>query len=243
MPQIAIIIATYNSATTLKRCLDSCFELTGISYNVYVADGGSTDQTVEICKQYPLLNLMCSEPDNGIYDAWNKVLTQIEANWYCFIGSDDYFSSKDSLSYILDKAEPRSNYISGNAVLFKPNTENRFNRFIGRPYTSSDFRKKMPAIHSGSLHHKTIIKPNNFDSSFAIAGDYDLLCRNLHHLKPQYVPKIVIHMQDGGVSKRRLLSVIKETYKIRKIYFGIAGYAFIIMLAKAYFSKVKSIWH
>ena len=241
MAQLAIIIATYNSEKTLKTCLDSCFRLIGVDYEVFVADGGSTDKTIEICRTYPKLTMICSEPDHGIYDAWNKVLSQIDVDWYCFIGSDDYFVSHDILSRVFENRTSSSNYISGNAILFQPNNPVS-ERIIGKPYQVNDFIKSMPAIHSGSLHHRSIVQPQCFNKDYKIAGDYDLLCRNFQNLRPEYIPQPFIYMQDGGISKTNLRCAINETYKIRRTYFNVTRMSYILMFVKTHLAKIKRTW-
>lgn len=241
MAKLAIIIATYNSEKTLKTCLDSCFRLIGVDYEVFVADGGSTDKTIEICSTYPKLTLICSEPDQGIYDAWNKVLSQVNVDWYCFIGSDDYFVSHDILLRVFETRSSSSNYISGNAILFQPNNPVS-ERVIGKPYQVNDFIKSMPAIHSGSLHHWSIVQPQRFNKEYKIAGDYDLLCRNLPNLRPEYNPQPFIYMQDGGISKTHLRRAINETYKIRQTYFNVTRMSYILMFFKTHLAKIKRTW-
>ena len=53
-------------------------------------DGGSTDGTLEIIKSYT--DAPCiykSEPDTGIYNAFNKAVKLISGQWCLFLGADD----------------------------------------------------------------------------------------------------------------------------------------------------------
>ncbi len=69
----SIIIPTYNSAKTIKRCLDSIVAQTYKDYEVLVMDGVSKDGTLEIARSYSDSHIrIYSEPDKGIYDAKNK---------------------------------------------------------------------------------------------------------------------------------------------------------------------------
>jgi len=51
---ISVCIATYNSEKTLRACLDSIFRQTVKPKEVLVCDGGSTDRTLEVLKEYPV---------------------------------------------------------------------------------------------------------------------------------------------------------------------------------------------
>ena len=57
----------------------------------FVMDGGSTDGTVEILKQYPHLKWV-SEKDGGQSDALNKGIAQATGDVICWINSDDYYA-------------------------------------------------------------------------------------------------------------------------------------------------------
>lgn len=51
-PKISVIIALYNAETTLRRCLDSLLAQTFQDFNVIIVDDGSTDSSLEICREY-----------------------------------------------------------------------------------------------------------------------------------------------------------------------------------------------
>ena len=70
-PRISVIVAVKNRAATLARCLESVPE----GVELLVADGGSTDGSAEIIRRAATrLSWWCSEPDGGVYAAWNKPL-------------------------------------------------------------------------------------------------------------------------------------------------------------------------
>ncbi len=48
--EISLIIPTLNEEKTISQCLDTVVDIPGIE--IFVADGGSTDRTVEIAGQY-----------------------------------------------------------------------------------------------------------------------------------------------------------------------------------------------
>jgi cellulose synthase/poly-beta-1,6-N-acetylglucosamine synthase-like glycosyltransferase len=51
-PRISVIVAVYNSQNTIPKCLDSLCALDHPSYEVIVADDGSTDRTAELCNAF-----------------------------------------------------------------------------------------------------------------------------------------------------------------------------------------------
>lgn len=51
-PRISVIVAVYNSQDTISKCLESICGLDHPSYEVIVADDGSTDRTVDLCNTF-----------------------------------------------------------------------------------------------------------------------------------------------------------------------------------------------
>jgi glycosyltransferase involved in cell wall biosynthesis len=56
-----------------------------------VVDGGSTDGTLEVLARYPHLQVI-SEPDDGIYDAWNKGIARCTGDVVGILNSDDLYA-------------------------------------------------------------------------------------------------------------------------------------------------------
>ena len=94
---ISVVISVLNGGATLEACLKSVFAQDYKSFEVIVIDGGSSDDTLDIIRRYSeQLYFSISEPDTGVYCAWNKALRVARGTWICFIGSDDRFATKDS---------------------------------------------------------------------------------------------------------------------------------------------------
>ncbi len=52
MPKLSIIIPTLNEAASIKNTLSELYTLKDNGHEIIIVDGGSTDQTLSICKQY-----------------------------------------------------------------------------------------------------------------------------------------------------------------------------------------------
>src|SRR5665647_574950 len=90
-PLITIIVAVYNGAKTLQRCVDSVSDQTYLNKELIIIDGGSKDGTIDILMaNNDKITYWQSEPDSGIYNAWNKALGHANGDWIYFLGSDDY---------------------------------------------------------------------------------------------------------------------------------------------------------
>ena len=91
--KLSIIIPTFNSEKTLDKCLNSVFSQTYPDFEVWLIDGLSKDNTMQIVEEYAnaYANFhYISEQDKGIYDAMNIGITLSSGRWLYFLGSDDY---------------------------------------------------------------------------------------------------------------------------------------------------------
>lgn len=83
---ISVCIPTYNCEKTLKICLDSIFRQTVKPREVLVCDGGSTDRTLEILKEYPVKIIATNV--RGIGSARNILASAASGRIIAWIDSD-----------------------------------------------------------------------------------------------------------------------------------------------------------
>ena len=91
---ISVITASYNAAHDLPRLIESLRNQTNTNFEWVVADGGSTDGTLEQLNQVPDLKIIVdSRPDFGIYDALNRAIKLCSGDYYLVLGADDVLYS------------------------------------------------------------------------------------------------------------------------------------------------------
>jgi len=96
-PTISVITATYNAAAVLPRLIESLAAQTDQDFEWVVADGGSTDGTLEIlekAKSQLKTVIIDSRPDFGIYDAMNRAVKISTGEYYLVAGADDCFEDE-----------------------------------------------------------------------------------------------------------------------------------------------------
>ena len=204
-PKISIIIATFNAASTLARALQSVRVQTYGHYELIIADGASTDGTVEIIKSHGnLITRWLSEPDSGVYDAWNKGLKLATGEWICFLGADDRFFSPavlQDLSAHLATAYPPYRVVYGQVVGMRDDGEVVFT--AGEPWSKAKltFRSYDNLPHPGLMHHRSLFDIHGlFDERFRFAADYELLLRELKANDALFVPVTTVAMGQGGLT-------------------------------------------
>lgn len=92
---LSILTATYNAANRLPYLIESLAQQSDKEFEWVVADGGSTDGTVELVNNAAsfLENVrLDSHPDHGIYDALNRAIKIAQGDYYIVVGADDELS-------------------------------------------------------------------------------------------------------------------------------------------------------
>lgn len=89
-PLITVVVPSYNQGCFLDDALSSIFEQ-DIPVEVFVMDGGSTDNSLNIIKKWESrLAGWRSERDNGQAAAINEGIAQGKAPYVCWLNSDDW---------------------------------------------------------------------------------------------------------------------------------------------------------
>ena len=219
MKEISIIIATYNASKTLSKCLDSIVPQLTDECELVIVDGGSKDNTNDIIIEYcDKLSIHISEPDNGIYDAWNKGVKLSSGRWVMFIGADDILLPGAIASYLrfILSVKDIENYDYVCALNEYVDKNGKLLKILGGEPKWSLYRKSMNAAHVASLHNKYNLFETigYFDLNYCICADYDLLLRKRNNLRWLFIPVHIARMQVGGMSFS--FKAILETYHIRK---------------------------
>lgn len=215
-PTFSIILACFNAAKTIEKCFDSIRLQPREEFQLIVIDGGSEDNTATLIESNKdIIDAWISEPDEGIYDAWNKGLKHAAGEWILFVGADDYLlphALKTYKDFIIGNDVSGVYYISSKAQIVSAQGERR--RVFGWPWEWKVFRNKHVVAHPGSLHHRSLFERfGAYDTSYQIAGDYELLLRPKEKLNARFLNKITVEITEGGMSTG--FSVCKETRRAR----------------------------
>ena len=205
MPKISVIIPVLNSAGTLGRCLNSVTCQTYPNKEIIVIDGGSTDGSLEILgANNHCIDYWISEPDGSIYEAFNKGLQVASGDWVYFLGADDNFWHAQVLSDMatyLRAAYPHHMVVYGRAAVI--DEDGMLARVFGAPWSTFSVSLAGAYLcHQGFFYHRKLFeRVGQYDQSFQISGDYELILRSLKLSEPLYVPKILVAAwRRGGTS-------------------------------------------
>ncbi len=228
--KISIVIATFSAAKCVAACLNSCINQTWQDKEIIVIDGGSTDGTVELIRQYaPHLAYWVSEKDKGIYDAWNKAIAHVTGSWVLFRGADDVFWDET----VLEKATPGLATASSTELLCygavaSVNEDQEMVGIRGGPWEDAKdlFHKRMTLPHTGLFHHIQLFQRfGGFDTSYQIAGDYDFLLRATQGgVQGKFLTGLIVTKMSGvGISNTQGLLTKRESIRALKEN-GVTGF-------------------
>lgn len=90
MDKIAVVILNWNGCDMLRSFLPSVVTCSGADGAVvYVADNGSTDDSVEMLRrEFPSVRLILLDRNYGFADGYNRALRQVEAEYVVLLNSD-----------------------------------------------------------------------------------------------------------------------------------------------------------
>ena len=97
----SIITVNYNNKEGLRKTIESVVHQSFRDFEFIVIDGGSTDGSAEVLKEYDAqISYWVSEPDGGIYQGMNKGIKKATGEYLNFMNSGDCFHSPDVLDTI-----------------------------------------------------------------------------------------------------------------------------------------------
>lgn len=105
-PTISIVTVVFNGKHEITETIASVLAQTYRHYEFIVIDGGSQDGTLDVLQFHENeIDLVISEPDEGIYHAMNKGIACARGEWLIFMNAGDTFAAVDSLSQAVNMIE------------------------------------------------------------------------------------------------------------------------------------------
>lgn len=225
-PLISIIVAVFDGKATLQQCIDSVAQQTYPNKELIIIDGGSKDGTVDLLRaNQGKITYWISEPDRGIYNAWNKGLAEATGEWIYFLGADDYFWDARVLERMVEQLEKFPSNIRvayGQIMLLNADGVSLYP--AGEPWEKIKVRfgKIMCIPHQSVMHRRSLFEQRGqFDESFRITGDYELLLRELKTADAAFVPGLIVTgMRQGGISSKpeNALALLREARRAQRMH-------------------------
>jgi GT2 family glycosyltransferase len=222
MADIGIVVPVYNGERYLRTCLGSIVAQRDISVDCIVMDGGSTDRTVALAKEYEPFVRVVSERDEGQADAIGKGFQSLSTDLVGWLNADDALLP-DALTRI---REARA--CNPQAVLFHGAVE--YIDGPGRLFDVSEIRDlsfeqmrtgRGRLLQPGSFYdRRAVARSGGVDQSFHLLMDLDLWIRLLRQGPACGVPHRVaqFRVHEDAKSSQVPWRYYRETLTIARRY-------------------------
>ena len=217
--KITLITVCYNSAATLPTAIESVLAHQGVNLEYIVVDGGSTDGTIDIIKEYSTRSTCStrlsfkwiSEPDQGMYDAINKGIKMATGDVVGILNADDMLESPDTLAHVAAVFADDIDAVYADIRFVKEDLTTTLRYYSAKRWKPWMFQwGKMPPHPSVYIRRVLFDQYGVYKLGYDIAADYELLIRYLRmaNLKTRYLNECVVRMRMGGKSTRGWKSFI-----------------------------------
>jgi glycosyltransferase involved in cell wall biosynthesis len=218
--KLSIITINYNNASGLRKTIESVINQTFNDYEYIVIDGGSTDGSVEVIKEYAdKITYWKSEPDKGIYNAMNKGIMNAHGEYCHFLNSGDTYHSLSVIERVVNSLDG-TDFISGKTYIY--NADNTISH-IWYPPKNITFRLFIVSTlaHPSTFIKRDVLNENPYDEDLHIVSDYKLMLYELLFNNRTY-KKIDVSISDfklDGISSTSDEGG-KERAKVLHLYFS-----------------------
>lgn len=212
--KLSIITINYNNCDGLRKTIESVVNQTYRDFEYIIIDGGSTDGSVEVIKEYAdRISYWISEPDNGIYHAMNKGVSAANGKYCLFLNSEDTLHENIVVQNITKVLDIDIDIIIGR-ILFtdtKQLSEPIESISMLRLYTNS-----LP--HPASFISRELLLKYPYDENLKIVSDWKFYIQTLilSDATYKYIDVIITDFAPNGISGSNKAVCDAERNKVLK---------------------------
>lgn len=162
IPIASVIMPVYNAEKYLHKCLGSLKEQTLKNIEIICVDDGSSDESLNILKQYANTDkrfVILKQQNSGAAAARNNGMAIAKGKYIIFLDSDDYFHIE-----LLEKSLTKAKNFNADIVIFKALS---FNTNTNKTRCLNDRISEYPQFYNRTFSVKDI--PDEIFNSFLIA--------------------------------------------------------------------------
>jgi glycosyltransferase involved in cell wall biosynthesis len=127
--RVSIIVPAYNAEATLAETLDSALAQDFRSFEVIVANDGSTDGTMRVLESYRCKIRVISQPNRGVSAARNRGAAEAQGDYLAFLDSDDRWRV-DKLSRTVSALDNKKGAVLAFSDVLRVNSEGECHQYV-----------------------------------------------------------------------------------------------------------------
>lgn len=213
--KISVITINFNNREGLKHTIESVVSQTFNDFEFVIIDGGSTDGSVDIIKEFEgNITYWVSEKDHGVYHAMNKGVNQAHGDYCIFMNSGDRFHRLDALASIANFTE---DIICGKVI---KGNDKKASGLTSSSITLVDLmRASLP--HQAMLIKKELLIKHPYDEHYKILSDWKFCLETIvfENCTFRNIDVIIADYDTSGISTNSNGLLPKEREQILKEMF------------------------
>lgn len=196
---LSVVTINYNNKSGLIRTLESIAIQDFKQFELIVIDGGSTDGSIDIIKQYEhKIAHWISEPDKGIYNAQNKGVALASGTYINFLNSGDWYISEDVLSRVFS-SNHQGDILYGSPILYY--SEDRKIPSIHPPSVDFLLFFRQSINHQASFIKRQLLIENPMNEAYKLASDWEFFIKSFFHGRTfEHLDQLICYYEMGGFS-------------------------------------------
>ena len=207
--KVTVVTPVFNGAKTIRSCIESVKSQEYADLEHIVIDGGSTDGTMDIVREYGLTHT--SEPDAGIYDAFNKGVERATGDIVHILNSDDMYTHSRSVSSVVECMSANDLELC-HSYAQQIDDNGRPFRTIGKDIDRQELFAKMRVAHPATFVAKSVYRRfGAYSIGFRIAADHEFLLRIWGKVNTGFLPEVLVNMRIGGISTSQFVASYRES--------------------------------
>jgi glycosyltransferase involved in cell wall biosynthesis len=199
--KLSIITINKNNASGLEKTIQSVIDQAFKDYEYIIIDGGSTDGSVNIIKQYAdKINYWISEPDKGVYNAMNKGILKARGEYCYFLNSGDSLFDDNILKKVFDE-NLKEDIIYGNVFRLSKNGDNSIANAPDK-WTLITFLNETIAHQAAFIKRQLFFEISLYDETLNIVSDwvFFVIAIIIYNKSYIHVPYCISNWENWGIS-------------------------------------------
>lgn len=208
-PLISIVSPMFNERSHAARSLESMLAQKCAGIEHIIVDGGSTDGTLELIEKYaaeaPYPVRILRNVKGGVYAALNAGIEASTGRYVATLHGSDRLASDDILAAAAASLEESGADMLYGDLHYVNDKGRKVRYYSGRRFSPRRLLDGFMPPHPTVIARRTLFQTvGAYSLRYAIAGDFDWLCRALLIARASavYLPRDMVEMSNDGISCR-----------------------------------------
>ncbi len=221
MPDVSVLTPSFGYGRFIRDALNSVARQEGLTVEHVVQDAGSSDETVEVLRDFSDRVRWRSEPDRGQSDALNKAYAVSTGEWLGWLNADEFYLPRGLATLLAAAERTRADVVYGDVVwvdehggLLRLFPQHGFTAYLLKNYGIF-----IPSC--GTIFRRSALGGEPWDASVARIMDWDLYLRldaqgaKFHHVR---YPIAAYRIHTGQITAQPLDRFAEDHAKVRARY-------------------------